>query len=52
MKAVKITLNNIEFILPEQNAGMLEVRGLEYEEIEVDTIPNIMEDVVRELSKN
>ena len=49
MKAIKVTLNSNQFILPEENAGMCEVRNIPYEIIEVDNIPNIMEDLIIEL---
>jgi hypothetical protein len=51
MKAIKIIINEKELILPQENAGMLTYRGLTYEEIEVDIIPNIMEDLIEELKK-
>lgn len=52
MKALKVNIAGVELIVPKENDGMLEVRGIVYEEIEVDSIPNLMEDVIVELSKN
>jgi len=51
MKAIKTTINGKEFILPEENGGMLDARGITYEIIEVDTIANIMEDLIDELKQ-
>lgn len=50
MKAIKTILNGKEFILPEENDGMLTVRGLTYERLEVEVIPNTMYDIVDELN--
>jgi|688.fasta_scaffold328074_2 hypothetical protein len=50
MRAIKTILNGKEFILPEENDGMLEVRGLTYERIEVEYIQHMMEDIVDELN--
>jgi hypothetical protein len=52
MEAIKTILNGKEFILPEENDGMLEVRGLTYERILVDVIPNRMDDIIDELNAN
>lgn len=51
MNAIKTILNGKEFILPEENDGMLEVRGITYERVEVDEIPNRMLDIINELNK-
>ena len=48
MKALKVILNGKEFILPEENDGMLEVRGIAYERVEVEYTQHIMEDIVNE----
>ena len=50
MKAIKVTINGKEFILPEENEGMCQVRSIPYEIIEVENIPNIMEDLIIELN--
>jgi hypothetical protein len=50
MKALKVNISGIELILPEENQGMLDVRGITYELVEVDTIPNIMEDLIAQLN--
>ena len=52
MKALKVNIAGIELILPEENDGMLDARGITYEVIETESIPNIMEDVITELNKN
>ncbi len=51
MKALKVNIAGIELILPEENDGMLDIRGIVYESIEVDTIPNTMEDLIEETNK-
>jgi hypothetical protein len=50
MKALKVNIAGIELIVPEENEGMLDVRGITYEIIEIDTIPNIMEDLIAKLN--
>ena len=52
MKALKINIAGVELILPEENDGMLDARNILYEVIEIEVIPNIMEDVITELNKN
>ncbi len=51
MQALKVNIAGIELILPKENDGMLDIRGIQYEVIEVDSIPNIMEDLIEEISK-
>lgn len=52
MKALKVNIAGVELIVPNEVNGMLDIRGIVYEEVEVDSIPNIMEDIISELSKN
>jgi len=46
MKALKVNIAGIELILPEENGEMLDIRGITYESVEVDAIPNTMEDLI------
>lgn len=52
MQAIKVNIAGVELIIPKENIGMIAVRNIQYEEVEVDSIPNIMEDIIIELSKN